>query len=84
MENGAAINSYPLLVVDWQDAHAIVEVGVSNVKAETIREQVRHNCAGGWRQVRPHETNDLDCMILGGGPTLKHFLDARLSIDMRA
>lgn len=28
-----------------------------------------------WKQATPHETNALECMILGGGPSLNQFVD---------
>lgn len=28
-----------------------------------------------WKQIIPHETNPLECMILGGGPSLGQFVD---------
>ena len=60
-------------VTAWQDGQAIVDVGKINVEQEQIRANVRHNCGQGWMQVQPHETNDLECMILGGGPSIAQF-----------
>jgi len=59
----------------WQDAKAIVDHGVLNTEEERIRANVRHNCAQGWLQCQPHEENDLECMILGGGPSMATFED---------
>lgn len=28
-----------------------------------------------WKQIMPHETNNIECMILGGGPSLGQFVD---------
>jgi hypothetical protein len=36
---------------------------------------VRHNIAQGWQQVSPHATNDVEVMILGGGPSMAAFED---------
>jgi hypothetical protein len=42
------------------------------VEDEQAIAQVRENTAPskGWQQVRPHVTNDMEVMILGGGPSL--------------
>ncbi len=57
-------------VTGWVNAQAIVDVGVLNIGEEQIKANVRHNCAQGWQQVQPHETNNLEVMILGGGPSI--------------
>jgi len=59
----------------WQDGKAIVEHGIINTEQEQIRANVRHNCGQGWLQCSPHEGNDLECMILGGGPSMAAFED---------
>jgi len=60
-------------VTAWQDAQAVVDIGVLNITEEQIRTNVRHNIAGGWTQVSPHEKNEIEVMILGGGPSLTDF-----------
>jgi len=60
-------------VTAWQSASSIVDIGVPNISEEQIRANVRHNCGQGWQQVQPHEANDLEVMILGGGPSLAAF-----------
>jgi hypothetical protein len=57
-------------VTAWQDASALVDVGVLNVPESKVRENVRTNIANGWQQIKPHATNDVEVMILGGGPSL--------------
>lgn len=57
----------------WTEAQAVVDAGVLNCGEEQIRENVRRNIANGWQQVVPHETQDTELMILGGGPGLKRF-----------
>jgi len=57
-------------VTAWQDGKELVKVGVLNQAIEQCRANVAHNIAQGWDQVTPHETNDFDAMILGGGPSL--------------
>ncbi len=59
----------------WQDGQTVVDSGVLNSAEETVKENVRRNTAQNWQQVQPHETNDLECMILGGGPSLAEFED---------
>ena len=62
-----------LYVSAWQDGQAVVDHGVPNIEQEQIRANVRANATAGWQQVIPHETNDLEVMILGGGPSLAAF-----------
>jgi len=57
----------------WTAGPAIVEAGILNVTDEQIRANVQHNIAQGWTQVQPHPTNDIEVMILGGGPSMPAF-----------
>jgi len=57
----------------WQDGKAIVEHGVLNTEQEQIRTNVRHSCEQCWTPCQPHEQNDFECMILGGGPSMAAF-----------
>jgi hypothetical protein len=50
----------------WATAPEIVAVGVLNTTEEIVRKHVEHNVQQGWQQVSPHETNDIEVMILGG------------------
>lgn len=59
----------------WQDVSEIVNVGKLNVTEEEVRDNVKFNCVQGWTQIEPHETNDLELMILGGSPSLADFID---------
>lgn len=54
----------------WQDGSKVVDSGLLNEAETQIRENVRVNCAAGWQQVVPHERNELECIVLGGGPSL--------------
>lgn len=54
----------------WIQGKDMVDAGVLNTTMEKVRENVAHNIQGGWQQVSPHETNDLELMILGSGPSL--------------
>jgi len=53
----------------WVDAAAVVDVGVLNVGEEDVRRNVRYNVAQGWQQVHPHETNAVELVVVGGGPS---------------
>jgi 2-polyprenyl-3-methyl-5-hydroxy-6-metoxy-1,4-benzoquinol methylase len=57
----------------WKDVTAVVDGGKLNTPDEAIRENVRVNCAAGWQQVQPHSINEMEVMILGGGPSLSTF-----------
>jgi SAM-dependent methyltransferase len=59
----------------WRPGEAVTKMGQPNTELEDIRANVAHNVAQGWTPVIPHPTNDLDCMILGGGPSLNGSLD---------
>ena len=62
-------------VTAWEDGQKVVDGGVLNVEELRVLENVRHNVKGGWQQVSPHMTNDIDVMILGGGPSLNEYED---------
>lgn len=57
-------------VTAWQNGEELVKVGMLNTDQEQCVANVRHNIAQGWDQVSPHETNDVEVMILAGGPSL--------------
>jgi SAM-dependent methyltransferase len=60
----------------WQKGQEIVDVGVLNTTDQVLRDNVKVNINGpyGERQIHPFATNDLECIILGGGPTAKQYL----------
>ena len=63
-------------VTAWLKGTAFTEAEFPiNVEEETVREHVRINTGNGWNQVIPHPTNDMEVMILGGGPSLAEHLD---------
>jgi len=57
----------------WRSGQEVVDAGRLNTEEKAIIENVKYNIAQGWQQVVPHETNELECMILGGGPSLNQF-----------
>jgi len=70
------IGSYAFFYVTvWEDAQITVDTGELNVTEELIKSNVKHNCSQGWQQVIPHPQNEMEAMILGGGPSLKHYVD---------
>lgn len=59
----------------WITGTQVVNAGVINTTDEQIRKNVEHNIAQDWMQVSPHETNELEIMIVGGGPSLSNYVD---------
>lgn len=59
----------------WATGDDIVKTGVLNAETEQVRANVRHNIAQGWQHAHPHPTNDVEIMLLGGGPSMPAFLD---------
>ena len=49
--------------------------GRLNIELEQVRENVRQNIKKGFQQVVPHPTNDVEVMIVGGGPSLKRDIE---------
>lgn len=63
-------------VTAWTDGQVIVDGGELNVAELEIKANVLANVSGGkWQQVIPYATNELEVMILGGGPTLGEHLE---------
>jgi hypothetical protein len=62
-------------VTAWAAGKDIVAAGTLNVEEATILANVRANIAGGWMQAEPHMPNDVDVMILAGGPSLADYVD---------
>jgi SAM-dependent methyltransferase len=63
-------NACCFYVSAWSTGTDIVEVGTLNMAEDEVRANVRHNIAQGYTQAVPHETNDVEVMIVGGGPSL--------------
>jgi SAM-dependent methyltransferase len=62
-------------VSSWKDVKIVTKQGQLNVTNEEIRANAAVNCAAGWEQVVPHPENDMEVMILGGGPSLNQHFD---------
>jgi len=70
------IGSYAFFYVTvWEESQLLVDHGTLNVTDDLLRENIRHNCKQGWTQVVPHPQNNMEVMILGGGPSLNDFAD---------
>lgn len=68
-------------VTAWEDASQIIERGELNTEEQQLVDNVRVNIAGDWLTVSPHAVNDMEVMILAGGPSLNdHEAEIR---DMR-
>jgi 6-hydroxymethylpterin diphosphokinase MptE-like protein/methyltransferase family protein len=57
----------------WMTGREVSEKGILNTEETQIRANVTHNLQQGWMPAVPHPTNDIEVMILGGGPTLGAF-----------
>ena len=57
----------------WITGHQMVEKGVLNLAEKQGISNVKTNIEGGWKQIEPHITNDIEVMIVGGGPSLSAF-----------
>jgi SAM-dependent methyltransferase len=62
-------------VTAWATGRDVAKTGVLNIEEATARANVTYNIAQGWQQVHPQPTNELECMILGGGPSMPAFED---------
>lgn len=78
-EDDGQLGRLLIYVSAWAPGEKIVNAGVLNVEESEIRKNVAHNIAQGWTQAIPHGSNDLECIILGGGPSMAAFED-----DIRA
>ena len=57
----------------WMNGRQLVDAGVLNVEDQSLRDNCKINIENGWKQIQAHPTNEIEVMILGGGPSLaKH------------
>lgn len=54
----------------WLSGNDFVDCGTLNTTEEQIKANVKNNIALGFEQVQPYPTNDVEVMIVGGGPSL--------------
>ena len=62
-------------VTAWVGGNDIVDVGVVNVDEDQIKKNVTYNIKQGYLQVQPYPTNDIETMIIGGGPSLSQHVE---------
>ena len=62
-------------VTAWSSGADIVDIGVLNTAEEEIKENIKHNIGLGFQQAKPHPTNDIDTMIVGGGPSVEKYIE---------
>ena len=61
----------PIAQETWVPADEIKMEGRLNTVLETVKANVEANIRLGFQQVQPYPTNDVEAMIVGGGPSLK-------------
>lgn len=54
----------------WLDAKEMTKHGEINASDDFIKANVEKNLEANWQEIQPHQTNDMEVMILGGGPSL--------------
>lgn len=59
----------------WTTAKYVSEHSEINEELANIRANVAANCRPQYQQLRPHDINSAEVMILGGGPSLNEFTD---------
>lgn len=62
-------------VSSWVTATDFIERTSLNVENDIVYENVKANLKKGFQQVEPHETNDIEVMLVGGSPSLKNNID---------
>lgn len=62
-------------VTAWVGGNDIVDVGVVNVDEDQIKKNVAYNIKQEFLQVQPYPTNDIETMIVGGGPSLPQHIE---------
>ena len=55
----------------WVAAEEFEMKGELNAGLDTVLANVRHNTRLGFQQVQPYPTNNVEVMLVGGGPSLK-------------
>jgi hypothetical protein len=59
----------------WVAAEEIEMKGELNAGLDTVLTNVKENIRLGFQQVQPYPTNDVEVMIVGGGPSLKEQIE---------
>lgn len=58
----------------WVAAEEVEMEGSLNIDLEVLKTNVSHNIKLGFQQIVPHPTNDVEVMIVGGGPSLAAYI----------
>jgi hypothetical protein len=53
----------------------LVPRGAVNTDTDEMQRNIVANLAAGYREVTPHDTNDIEVMLLAGGPSLEDYAD---------
>ena len=59
----------------WAATSQVVMNGSPNAGEEVLNANVLHNLNDGWAQIEPHEAQEVEIMLLAGGPSLNDFED---------
>lgn len=59
----------------WATVADMVPRGTVNTTPDEMKEHIVANLSSGYAEVKPHDTNDIEVMILAGGPSLADFED---------
>ena len=68
-------NSCLFYVSNWATGEEVVDAGTVNTTDEEIKKNVEHNIKQDYLQVEPHPTNEIEVMIVGGGPSLPQHIE---------
>jgi hypothetical protein len=63
----------------WATTKQVVMAGEPNAGEQQLNANVIENLKAGWPQIQPHEAQELEIVLLAGGPSLNDFVD-----DIRA
>jgi hypothetical protein len=58
----------------WMPAEDFEMCGSLNIDLNLLKNNVSTNIKRGFQQIAPHPTNEVDAMIVGGGPSLKEYI----------
>lgn len=59
----------------WQAAEDVEGKGVVNIDEDQVKANIKANLEAGWTLVAPFEKQDVEVILLGGGPSLNEYED---------
>lgn len=68
-------NTCLFYVSNWATGEEVVDAGTVNTTDDEIKKNVEHNIKQDYLQVEPHPTNEIEVMIVGGGPSLPQHIE---------